>query len=47
MIYVMGAISTLLSGVIGTRMILNLREAGKKQLEIAYGGDKLSTLRFN
>ena len=47
MLYVMGAISALLSGVIGTRMILNLREAGKKQLEITYDGAKLSTLRFN
>jgi len=44
---VMGSVFTLMSAIIGIRMILNLREAGRKQLEISNNGAEISTLRFS
>jgi len=44
---VMGSVFTLMSAVIGIRMILNLREVGRKQLEIYNDGAEISTIQFS
>ena len=44
---IMGSVFTLMSAVIGIRMILNLREVGRKQLEISNDGTEISTIRFS
>ena len=47
LVEVMGSVFAVMSAIIGIRMILNLREAGWKQLEISNNGTEVSAIRFS